>query len=44
MGGGIVYGHFNKLKLDSGVNQDLINAGHMVQNVLDGQAGVALQT
>lgn len=43
VGGGIVYGHFNKLKLDSGVNQDLINAGHMVQNVLDGQAGVALQ-
>ncbi|AWL28467.1 OmpW family protein [Acinetobacter defluvii] len=43
VGGGIVYGHFNKLKLDSGVDQDLVNAGHMVQNVLDGQAGVALQ-
>lgn len=43
IGAGVVYGHFNKLKLNGGVEQDLINAGHMVQNVLDGNAGEALQ-
>ncbi len=43
VGAGVVFGHFNKLKLNSGVEQDLINAGHMVQNVLDGNAGEALQ-
>ncbi|GLG83314.1 membrane protein [Acinetobacter calcoaceticus] len=43
IGAGIVYGYFNKLKLDDAVEQDLINAGHMVQNILDDQAGLALE-
>lgn len=43
LGAGIVYGYFDKLKISSGLEQDLVNAGHMVQNVLDGQAGDALQ-
>ncbi|PZT85160.1 MAG: OmpW family protein [Acinetobacter sp.] len=42
LGAGIVYGHFDKIKLNGGVEQDLVNAGHMIQNVLDGQAGSAL--
>jgi outer membrane protein len=40
--GGVVYGYFDKIKLNGGVEQDLVNAGHMIQNVLDGQAGSAL--
>ena len=43
LGAGIVYGYFDKIKLNGGVEQDLVNAGHMVQNVLDGKAGEALQ-
>ncbi|MFW1664736.1 OmpW/AlkL family protein [Acinetobacter ursingii] len=43
VGAGIVYGYFDKIKLNGGVEQDLVNAGHMVQNVLDGKSGEALQ-
>lgn len=43
LGGGIVYGYFDKLKLDSGVEHDLVNAGHMIQNVLDNKSGIALE-
>ncbi|MDQ9010001.1 OmpW family outer membrane protein [Acinetobacter gerneri] len=43
VGAGVVYGHFNKLKLNGGVEQDLINAGHMIQNVLDNKSGIALE-
>jgi len=38
-----MYAHFTNVKIDSGINKDLIAAGHMVQNVLDGQAGAALE-
>lgn len=43
IGIGVMYAHFTHEKLDSGVKKDLIAAGHMVQNVLDGQAGAALE-
>ena len=43
VGVGVMYAHFTNVKLDSGINQDLVAAGHMVQNVLDGKAGAALE-
>ena len=42
VGVGVMYAHFTHLKVDNGVKDDLIAAGHMIQNVLDGQAGAAL--
>ncbi|MDS7928293.1 OmpW family outer membrane protein [Acinetobacter sp. V102_4] len=43
IGAGVAYGHFNKTKLNQNFEQDLINVGHMVQNVLDDLAGLALE-
>ncbi len=43
VGLGVMYAHFTHLKLDSGVENDLVAAGHMIQNVLDGKAGAALE-
>ncbi len=42
VGAGVVYGHFNKLKLNGDVEQDLVNAGYMVDNVLNGRAAEGL--
>lgn len=42
VGAGVTYGHFNKLKLNSGVEEDLIQAGYMIDNILNGRAGEAL--
>ncbi|RZG67610.1 OmpW family protein [Acinetobacter bouvetii] len=42
VGAGVVYGHFNKLKLNGGVEEDLIQAGYMIDNILNGRAGEAL--
>lgn len=42
VGAGIMFAHFNDIKLDSQINSDLIAAGHMIQNIHDGQAGAAL--
>ncbi|MCH7308619.1 OmpW family protein [Acinetobacter sp. NIPH 1852] len=42
VGAGVMYAYFNDLKMNSNIETDLINAGHMVQNVLDGKAGAAL--
>ena len=42
VGAGVVYGHFNKLKLNDGVEQDLIQAGYMIDNILNDRAGEAL--
>ncbi len=42
VGVGLMYAHFTNLELDSGLEKDLVAAGHMIQNVLDGQAGAAL--
>lgn len=43
VGVGVMYAHFTNVKLDSGIKSDLVAAGHMVQNVLDGKAGAALE-
>ncbi|PNK60720.1 OmpW/AlkL family protein [Psychrobacter sp. FDAARGOS_221] len=43
VGAGLMYAHFNDLKLNSGIRQDLTDAGHMIQNIKNGQAGQSLQ-
>ncbi|MEX7541808.1 OmpW family outer membrane protein, partial [Acinetobacter baumannii] len=42
LGVGLMYAHFNDIKLNDEIRSDLISAGHMIQNVLDGKAGAAL--
>ncbi|KYQ83758.1 outer membrane beta-barrel protein [Acinetobacter vivianii] len=42
IGVGVMYAHFTHLKLDGNVSNDLVAAGHMIQNVLDNKAGAAL--
>lgn len=42
IGVGAMYAWFDHIKLNADTEKDLINAGHMVQNVKDGQAGAAL--
>lgn len=42
VGVGVMYAHFTHLKLDDNVSNDLVAAGHMIQNVLDNKAGAAL--
>lgn len=42
IGLGVMYAHFTHLKLDENVSNDLVAAGHMIQNVLDNKAGAAL--
>lgn len=42
IGAGIMYSRFTDIKLNHQIQGDLIAAGHMIQNVLDGQAGAAL--
>ncbi|SPL72640.1 OmpW/AlkL family protein [Acinetobacter stercoris] len=42
IGAGLMYSHFSNIKLNGQIKADLISAGHMIQNVLDGQAGAAL--
>lgn len=42
IGIGAMYAWFDKIKLNKGIEADLIAAGHQVQNVLDGKAGAAL--
>lgn len=42
VGAGIMYAYFNEIKLDSVIQDDLVKAGHMIQNILDGKAGAAL--
>ncbi len=37
-----MYSRFTDIKLNHQIHGDLIAAGHMIQNVLDGQAGAAL--
>ncbi|AXY58477.1 OmpW family protein [Acinetobacter chinensis] len=43
VGVGVMYAYFDNVKLNSGIKSDLITAGHMIQNVLDGKAGAALE-
>lgn len=42
VGVGLMYAHFSNIKLDSQIGADLVAAGHMIQNIHDGQAGAAL--
>lgn len=42
IGAGVMYAYFNDIKLNSGTREDLVKAGHMVQNILDHQAGASL--
>ena len=42
VGVGLMYAYFNDIKLNSEIRSDLEAAGHMIQNVLDNQAGAAL--
>lgn len=42
VGAGIMYAYFNEIKLDRGIESDLITAGHMIQNLLDGNPGASL--
>lgn len=39
IGGGLMYAYFNKIKLDSTIKSDLVEAGHMIQNLMDAIAG-----
>lgn len=43
VGAGIMYAHFNDIKLDSTIESDLKAAGHMIQNILDDKGGAALE-
>lgn len=42
VGLGLMYAYFNELKINSSIENDLINAGHMIVNLKDGKAGAAL--
>ncbi|WP_227542867.1 OmpW/AlkL family protein [Acinetobacter chinensis] len=42
VGVGLMYAYFNDIELNKGIESDLVAAGHMIQNVLDGKAGAAL--
>lgn len=42
IGAGVIYGYFDKVKLNSGIEADLISAGHRIQNILDNKAGAGL--
>lgn len=39
---GVMYAHYNQIKLHHQVRADLVAAGHMIQNIKDGKAGAAL--
>lgn len=42
VGAGVLYAYFDDVKLNSGIEADLVNAGHKIQNILNNQAGAAL--
>lgn len=43
LGFGFMYAYFNEIKINAGVKNDLIAAGHMIQNIDDQKAGAALE-
>jgi outer membrane protein W len=43
VGVGVMYAYFDQVKLDKGIEKDLIAAGHMIQNVIDDKAGASLE-
>lgn len=42
IGVGMMYAYFNELEINKNIEQDLINAGHMIVNLKQNQAGAAL--
>lgn len=42
VGLGVMYAYFNELEMDQGLEKDLINAGHKIANIKNGEAGKAL--
>lgn len=42
VGAGLLFAYFNELKLNPGLEQDLIDAGHMIANIKNNQAGASL--
>lgn len=42
IGAGVLYGYFDKVKLNAGIESDLISSAHRIQNILDNQAGAGL--
>ena len=42
VGLGIMYAHFGSIKVNGETKANLVAAGHMIQNILDGKAGAAL--
>ncbi|SPL70577.1 outer membrane protein W [Acinetobacter stercoris] len=42
IGLGMMYAYFNELKINPAIEKDLIDAGHMIVNIKNGQAGAAL--
>lgn len=43
IGAGIMAAHYTDIKLNDGLKDDLVAAGHMIQNIYDGEAGSALE-
>ena len=43
VGLGLLYAYFNELEINPRTEQDLIAAGHMIANILDGKAGASLE-
>lgn len=43
IGAGIMAAHYTDIKLNGGIENDLVAAGHMIQNIYDGEAGAALE-
>lgn len=43
LGAGVIYAYFNELELNSRIEKDLINAGHMIANIKLGKAANALE-
>lgn len=43
VGAGVIYAYLNNLKVNNVVNDNLILAGHRVQNILDNQSGYGLE-
>ncbi len=42
VGAGLMYAYFNELEINKGIESDLINAGHMMINIKENNAGAAL--
>jgi len=43
VGAGLVYAHFGSLKLNSVIEAEVAASGHMIQNILDGEAGPSIE-